>query len=74
MLFTTKATKNPKRVCQYVLSFLRDLRVLRGKITYDRLKLELSRQPRFPISPSVYKCAIKAIIPGLDLYTVYQQY
>jgi len=32
-IITTKGTKDPKEECQYVLSFLRDLRVLRGELT-----------------------------------------
>ena len=39
-LITTKGTKKEG---QYFLSFLRDLRALRGGITYDRIQLKLSR-------------------------------
>jgi hypothetical protein len=42
-IITTKGTKDTKKECQYVLSFLRDLRVLRGGITQDRIQLEFSR-------------------------------
>ena len=35
--FTTKGTKDTKTESQYVLSFLRDLRVLRGEKTLDRI-------------------------------------
>ena len=40
---TTKGTKDTKTECQYVMSFLRVLRVLRGKIADSRIQLELSR-------------------------------
>ena len=40
---TRLTTKGTKTECQYVLSFLRDLRVLRGEITDFRIQLELSR-------------------------------
>ena len=42
-IITTKGTKDTKKGCQYVLSFLRDLRVLRGEITFDRIQLDLFR-------------------------------
>ena len=32
-IITTKGTKDTKKGCQYVLSLLRDLRILRGEIT-----------------------------------------
>ena len=36
-LITTKGTKDAKRECEFVLAFLRDLRVLRGEITYNQI-------------------------------------
>ena len=41
-LITTKGTKHTKRKCSINLPFLRDLRVLRGAITADRIILDLS--------------------------------
>ena len=40
-LITTKRTKDTKGQWPIILSCLRDLRVLRGEITYDRIQLEL---------------------------------
>ena len=42
-LITTKRTKDTKGEWPIFLSCLRDLRVLRGEITYDRIQLELFR-------------------------------
>jgi len=42
-LITTKRTKDTKGKWPIILSFLRDLRVLRGEIIYDRIQLELFR-------------------------------
>ena len=36
-IITTKSTKDTKRECQNVLSFLRDLRALRGETIYDQI-------------------------------------
>jgi hypothetical protein len=40
-LITTKHTKDTKRERLVILTFLRDLRVLRGEITNDRIQLVL---------------------------------
>ena len=42
-VITTKRTKDTKGEWPIILSFLRDLRVLRGEITHDRIQLELFR-------------------------------
>ena len=54
-LITTKRTKDTKGEWPIILSFLRDLRVLRGEIIYDRIQLELFRSlPKFYKSRLVF--------------------